>query len=68
MDPLSKTHAEIGNFPYEFYIKMVSYWLHMVGIQMAHLKYLSLDIFIRYIDRIPCVSIDPLSKKHVEVG
>jgi hypothetical protein len=40
MDPLSKNHAEIGNFPYEFYIKMVSYWLHMVGIQMSHLKYL----------------------------
>ncbi len=47
------------------------YRLDMVGIQMAHLKYLSLDIFLIYFDhsnRIPCVSMDPYSKNHAEVG
>jgi hypothetical protein len=47
------------------------YRLHMVGVLMARLKYLSLDIFLRYFDhstRIPCVSMDPLSKNHVEIG
>jgi hypothetical protein len=45
--------------------------LDMVGIEMAHLKYLSLDSFLRYFhhsNRIPCVSIDPYSKNHVETG
>jgi hypothetical protein len=71
MDPYSKYHAKIGNFPYEFCIKMVSYWLHMVGIQMAHQKCLSLYIFLRYFDhsnRVPCVSMDPYSKTHVETS
>jgi hypothetical protein len=47
------------------------YRLHMVGIVMAHLKYLSLDILLRYFDhsnRNPCVSMDPFSKNHVERG
>ena len=47
------------------------YRLDMVGIEMAHLKYLSLDIFLRYFDHsssIPCVSMDPYSKNHVETG
>ncbi len=38
---------------------------------MAHLKYLSVDIFISYFDhsnRILCVSMDPYSKNHVETG
>jgi hypothetical protein len=45
MDPYSKNHVETVKFPYGFCIKMVSYWLHMVGVIMAHLKYLSLNIF-----------------------
>jgi hypothetical protein len=47
------------------------YRLDMVGIEMAHLKYLSSDIFLRYFDhasRIPCVIMDPYSKNHVETG
>jgi hypothetical protein len=43
----------------------------MVGVLMAHLKYLSLDIFLRYFDhsiRIPCVRMDPFSKNHAEIG
>jgi hypothetical protein len=50
---------------------MVSYWLHMVFVLMAHLKYLSLDIFLRYFDhsnRIPCVSMNPCCTNHVETG
>ncbi len=65
MDPYSETHAEVGNFPYEFYIKMVTYRLDIVGVEMAYLKYISLDIFLTYFDhsiRIPCVSIDSFSK------
>ncbi len=61
MDPYSKNHFETGKFPYGFCFKMVSYWLHMVGVIMAHLKYLSLNIFLIYFDhsnRIPCVSMD----------
>jgi hypothetical protein len=41
------------------------YKLDVVGVVMAHLKYLSLHIFLRYFDhssRIPCVGMDPLSK------
>jgi hypothetical protein len=47
------------------------YRLDTVGIIMAHLKYLSLDIFLIYFDRfnrLPCVIMDPLSKNHVETG
>jgi hypothetical protein len=36
----------------------------MVCVLMARLKYLSLDVFLRYFDhskRIPCVSMDPYS-------
>jgi hypothetical protein len=43
----------------------------MVGVVVAHLKYLSLDILLRYFDhsnRIPCVSMDPYSKNLVEIG
>jgi hypothetical protein len=43
----------------------------MVGVVMAHRKYLSVDIFLRYFDhsnRIPCVSMDPFSKNYVETG
>jgi hypothetical protein len=43
----------------------------MVAFLMAHLKYLSLHIFLRYFEhsnRIPCVSMDPYSKNHVETG
>jgi hypothetical protein len=43
----------------------------MVGIQMAHLNYLSLDIFLIYFDhsnRIPCVSMESCCKNHVETG
>jgi hypothetical protein len=45
--------------------------LDMVGVVMAHRKYLSVDIFLRYFDhsnRIPCVSMDPFSKNYVETG
>jgi hypothetical protein len=37
----------------------------MVGIVMAHLKYLCLDILLRYFDhfnRVPCVSMESFSK------
>jgi hypothetical protein len=71
MESFSKNHVETGNFPYGFCIKMVSYWLHMDCVVMAHLKNLSLDIFLRYFDhlsRILCVSMDPYSKNHVETG
>jgi hypothetical protein len=64
MESFSKNHVETGNFPYGFCIKMVSYWFHMVCVLMARLKYLSLDVFLRYFDhsnRIPCVSMDPYS-------
>jgi hypothetical protein len=47
------------------------YWLDMVSIVMVHLKYLALDIFLRFFDhsiRIPCVSMDPFSKNHMEIG
>jgi hypothetical protein len=47
------------------------YRLDMIGVLMAHLKYLSLDIFLRYFDhsnRIPFVSIELYSKNHVEIG
>jgi hypothetical protein len=50
---------------------MVSYRLDMVGIQMAYLKYLSLEIFLRYFDHsiwIPCVSMDPYSKNQAEIA
>jgi hypothetical protein len=43
----------------------------MVGIEITHLKYLSLDIFVRYFDhsnRIPCVSMYPYSKHYMETG
>jgi hypothetical protein len=43
----------------------------MVGVLRARLKYLSLDIFIRYFDhsiRIPCVIMDPYSKNYVDIG
>ncbi len=33
-----------------FHIVYALYRLDMVGIQMAYLKYLSLDIFLRYFD------------------
>jgi hypothetical protein len=45
------------------------YRLDMVSIVMAHLKYLSLDIFLRFFDHsnmIPCVSMESCSKNHVE--
>jgi hypothetical protein len=29
-----------------FHMDYALYWLNMVGIEMAHLKYLSLDIFL----------------------
>jgi hypothetical protein len=60
MESCSQIHVETGIFLYGFCIKMVNYWLHIVGVLMAHLKYLSFDIFIRYFDhsnRIPCVSM-----------
>jgi hypothetical protein len=47
------------------------YRLDMVGVLMARLKYLSLDIFLRYFDNwnwISCVSMDPFSKKQVKIG
>jgi hypothetical protein len=47
------------------------YKLDMVGVVMAHRKYLCVDIFLRYFDhsnRIPCVSMDPFSKSYVETG
>jgi hypothetical protein len=71
MDPFRKSHVETGNFPYGFCIKMVSCWLHVVDVVMAHLKYLFLDIFLRYFDHsiwFPCVSIELFSKNHVEIG
>jgi hypothetical protein len=43
----------------------------MVGIVMTHLKYLSLDTFLRYFDclnMIPCVSMESFTKNHVETG
>jgi hypothetical protein len=46
MESFSKNHVETGNFMNGFCIKMVSYWLHMDCVVMAHLKYLSLDIFL----------------------
>ena len=45
--------------------------LDMVGVVMAHLNYLSLDIFLIYFDhsnRISCVSMDPFSKNYMEIG
>jgi hypothetical protein len=42
----------------------------MVGIVMARLNYLSLDIFLRYFDHsnmIPCVGMDSLTKNHGEI-
>jgi hypothetical protein len=47
------------------------YRLDMVGIELAQLKYLSSDIFLRCFDhsnKIPCVSMDPYIKNHVETG
>jgi hypothetical protein len=47
------------------------YRFDMVCVLMAHLKYLSLHIFLRYFDhsnRILCVSIESYSKNHVETG
>ncbi len=38
---------------------------------MACLKYVTLVIFLRYFDHsnmIPCVSMDPFTKNHVEIG
>jgi hypothetical protein len=46
MDPYSKNHVETGKFPYWHAL----YRLDMVGIEMAQLKYLSLNIFLRYFD------------------
>jgi hypothetical protein len=43
----------------------------MVCIVMASQNYLSLDIFLRYFDHskiIPCVSMDPFTQNHVEIG
>ncbi len=65
IDPFSKKHVETGKFPYALYR------LDMVSIVMAHLKYLSLDIFLRYFDHskiIPCVSMESFTKNHVETG
>jgi hypothetical protein len=47
------------------------FWLDMVGIEMAHLKYLSLDIFLdilTILNKIPRVSMESFSKNHVETG
>ena len=47
------------------------YRLDMVGVLMARLKYLSLDIFLRYFDHsiwIPCVSMDPYGENHMGTG
>ncbi len=71
MDSYGKNHVETGNFPSGFCIKMVCCWLHMVGVVMAGLKCLSLDIFLRYFDhsnRIPCVSMESYSINYVETG
>jgi hypothetical protein len=54
-----------------FHMDYALYRLDMVGVVVAHLKYLSLDILLRYFDhsnRIPCVSMDPYSKNLVEIG
>jgi hypothetical protein len=52
-----------------FHMDFAQYWFDMVGIVMARLNYLSLDIFLRYFDHskvIPCVGMDSFSKNHVE--
>jgi hypothetical protein len=61
MDPLTKNHVESWDFPYGFCIILVRH----VGIVMAYLNYLSLDIFLRYFDNSnmnPCVSMDSFTK------
>jgi hypothetical protein len=45
--------------------------MDVVGIVMARLNYLSLDIFLRYFDHsnmIPSVGMDLFTKTHVEIG
>ncbi len=62
MDSFSRKVADI-------HMDFALYWLDMAGIVMACLKYLSLDIFLKNFDHskiIPCVSMDPFSKNHVE--
>ncbi len=47
------------------------YWLDMAGKVMAHLNFLSLDTFLANFDclkMVLCVSTDPFSKNHVELG
>jgi hypothetical protein len=54
-----------------FHMDYALYKLDMVCVVMAHLNYLSLDIFLIYFDhsnRIPCVSMESCSKNHVETG
>jgi hypothetical protein len=48
MDPYSNNHVEQANFHMDYAL----YKLDMVGVVMARLKYLSLDIFLRYFDHI----------------
>jgi hypothetical protein len=67
MDSYRKNHVKQAIFHMDYAL----YRLDMVGIVMAHLKYLSFDNFVRYFDhsnRIPCVSMDPFSKNHGETG
>ena len=57
---IAKTSWKLANFHMDF----ACYWLCMLDILMAHLNYLSLDIFLIYFghsSRIPCVSMHPFS-------
>jgi hypothetical protein len=54
-----------------FHVDYALYRLDMVGIEMARPNYIILSNLLRYFDhsiRIPCVSMDPFSKNHAEVG